>query len=121
MQPGGATLVHLGFLGILTSIPIGDGTSGVYEDGNLADVATGLTSIGYFLSSSTVTVSEDTQDPALADPEVGHFLVRPTPVPALPRGSRVALGVALLLAGYGALARRGNATRRSRPRAAKIA
>jgi len=121
--PGDATLVHLGFLGVLSMLPIGDGVTGVFEDDGPGDPAQGLASISHFFGTSQVSVTEDTQAPGVGDPEVGHFLVRPAflPVPALPPGGAPLLAALWLGAGYPLLRRRASSASRSRPTPAKTA
>lgn len=121
--PGDATLVHLGFLGVLSMLPIGDGVTAVFEDANPGVAAAGLTSISHFFGTSQVSVTEDTQGTGVKDPEVGHFLVRPAflPIPALPPGGELLLALLWLGSGYARLRRRHACARRSAPTPANTA
>lgn len=105
MIPGGATLVHLDFLGVLTTLPFGTGTAGYFDDGNPGNPNVGIASVGHFFMESSVVVADDSEDPDQQDVEIGSFLVRAAPptIPALPAPALPGLAALLLAAGYAAL------------------
>jgi hypothetical protein len=98
---------HMDLMGLTVTIPGAESGSGHYEDANSGNTQVGGATYGLSFGNSLVFVLEDNLDPTVADPYVGHFLVRSfgPGVPGLPPWGAALLGALLLASAWVALGR----------------